>query len=110
MALHDCALHDALKDKSVKAARENLSQPKISEVSVGKATIRHQDVIQFLSTLPSESIDLVVTDPAYSGMNQHLKLGKGRIVGQYNQKGSTGKWFDEFHDTPENYIHGGRWS
>ena len=44
------------------------------------------DAINFLKKLPSNSIDLIVTDPAYSGMNNHLKLGSGRIVGQYKKK------------------------
>lgn len=61
------------------------------------------DVIVFLKGLPNESVDLIITDPAYSGMNQHLKLGKGRIVGDYKNKGDDGRWFEEFHDTPENY-------
>lgn len=63
----------------------------------------HSDSIQFLRNLEKESIDLVVTDPAYSGMNQHLKLGKGRIVGKYSDKGDGKNWFEEFHDNPENY-------
>ncbi len=66
------------------------------------ATIVHQDVLKFLKAQPSESVDLIVTDPAYSGMNQHLLLGQGRIVGKYQEKGE-GTWFEEFHDTPENY-------
>lgn len=74
-----------------------------SDTIASRVLVYQQDVIEFLSGLPSESIDLIVTDPAYSGMNQHLKLGKGRIVGEYNQKGIDGKWFAEFHDTPENY-------
>jgi site-specific DNA-methyltransferase (adenine-specific) len=61
------------------------------------------DAINFLKKLPSNSIDLIVTDPAYSGMNNHLKLGSGRIVGQYKKKGEKGKWFKEFEDTRENY-------
>lgn len=36
-----------------------------------------------LSRLEDDSVDLVVTDPPYSGMNEHLALGKGRIVGVY---------------------------
>jgi site-specific DNA-methyltransferase (adenine-specific) len=48
-------------------------------------------------------VDLIVTDPAYSGMNRHLKLGKGRIVGRYQDRGQGGKWFKEFEDTEENY-------
>ena len=82
---------------------ESPSPKPLHEVSVPGATILRQDVIQFLAALPDESIDLIVTDPAYSGMNQHLMLGKGRIVGKYDEKGENGKWFSEFHDTEENY-------
>lgn len=65
----------------------------------------HGDCIAFLKSLPDNSIDLLVTDPAYSGMNNKLMLGHGRIVGKYNDKGqANGKWFKEFEDTPENYI------
>jgi len=67
------------------------------------ATVEHCDAIAFLSKLNDASVDLIVTDPAYSGMNQHLMLGKGRIVGSYSNKEQDGKWFSEFHDTPENY-------
>jgi len=60
------------------------------------------DVIEFLKSLPSESVDMIVTDPAYSGMNQKMKFGNGRIVGNYGQENND-KWFKEFHDTEENY-------
>ena len=53
---------------------------------------------------PSNSVDVITTDPAYSGMNDKLKLGKGRIVGKYADKGKeNGKWFGEFEDSEENY-------
>jgi len=66
--------------------------------------ISTQDCLQFLRSLGGESVDLIATDPAYSGMNQHLKLGRGRIVGQYSAAGEGGaKWFTEFHDDPETY-------
>lgn len=65
--------------------------------------IHQDDAVNFLKGLKSGSVDLIVTDPAYSGMNQHLRLGKGRIVGQYNDKSDQGKWFNEFHDNEENY-------
>lgn len=69
-----------------------------------KITIQKNDAILFLQSLHDESVDLIATDPAYSGMNQHLMLGKGRIVGTYKDKGKKdAKWFGEFHDTPENY-------
>jgi len=66
--------------------------------------IEQQDCIVFLQSLPDDSVDLIVTDPAYSGMNQHLMLGRGRIIGRYADAGAEGgKWFSEFHDDPENY-------
>ena len=65
--------------------------------------IFNQDVMCFLAAIDDASVDLIITDPAYSGMNQHLQLGCGRIVGNYAQRGKQGKWFDEFHDSQENY-------
>lgn len=71
----------------------------------GQVRIFQNDAISFLKTLPDDSIDLIATDPAYSGMNQMLKLGKGKIIGTYKEKGEEeGKWFEEFHDTEENYT------
>lgn len=67
-------------------------------------SIFKDDAIGFLKKLPTNSVDLIVTDPAYSGMNNKLMLGKGRIVGQYKDKGTdNGKWFGEFEDSEENY-------
>lgn len=58
-----------------------------------------------MRALPDSSVDLIVTDQAYSGMNRNLMLGTGRIVGVYkNRGGEDGKWFDEFLDTEDNYI------
>lgn len=72
--------------------------------SNNKVKIYRDDVISFLNKIPSNSVDLIVTDPAYSGMNDKLQLGKGRIVGKYSMKGQeNGKWFTEFKDTEENY-------
>lgn len=66
--------------------------------------IKQDDAISFLQGLPTNSVQLIVTDPAYSGMNSRLKLGKGRIVGKYNDRGTeNGKWFEEFEDSPDNY-------
>ncbi|PHS24471.1 MAG: hypothetical protein COA83_07665 [Methylophaga sp.] len=70
-----------------------------------KISIYQDDAISFLKKLPPNSVDVIVTDPAYSGMNNKLKLGKGRIVGKYSDKGtSEGKWFSEFEDSEENYT------
>ncbi len=77
--------------------------PKKSIIETPGGIIGRADVLKFLRAIPDGSIDLIATDPPYSGMNQHLLLGKGRIVGKYKDRGDGGKWFEEFHDTPENY-------
>jgi site-specific DNA-methyltransferase (adenine-specific) len=64
--------------------------------------IRTQDCIEFLRDLPDESVDLIVTDPAYSGMNQHMRFGHGRIVGHYGRSDNE-RWFHEFSDDPDAY-------
>jgi len=69
-----------------------------------RVSIFQDDAINFLKKLPSASVDVIITDPAYSGMNQKLKLGSGKIIGKYSDAGqSHAKWFEEFHDTEENY-------
>ncbi len=66
--------------------------------------LRVADCFAFLRSLPDASLDCIVTDPAYSGMNQHMQFGHGRIVGRYQDKGELdAKWFAEFHDDPDSY-------
>jgi len=72
------------------------------ESKSGNVKIYKEDCLKFLKCLEKESIDIIITDPAYSGMNQKMKFGNGRIVGQYEKEGND-KWFEEFHDTEENY-------
>ncbi len=74
------------------------------ESTDGRIKLLHDDAIRFLRKIPTGSVDIIATDPAYSGMNNKLKLGHGRIVGQYANKGELGgKWFSEFMDSEENY-------
>jgi len=69
-----------------------------------RLSIFQDDAINFLKSLPAASVDVIITDPAYSGMNQKLKLGSGKIIGKYSYAGKGhAKWFEEFHDTEENY-------
>ena len=51
--------------------------------------LRREECLTLLGSLPDESVDVVVTDPAYSGMNQHLKLGHGRIVPEARRESRT---------------------
>ncbi len=82
----------------------NMAEKYLFEFKDKKIEIFKDDVLSFLQKLPDNCIDIITTDPAYSGMNNKLKFGKGRIVGKYSEKGkSNSKWFEEFHDTEENY-------
>jgi site-specific DNA-methyltransferase (adenine-specific) len=47
-------------------------------------------------------VDVIVTDPAYSGMNRHMMFGNGRIVGSY-QDPENKRWFAELPDDPATY-------
>ena len=73
---------------------EDRAQPKFH--------LSQTDCIEFLRGLPTASMDCIVTDPAYSGMNKYLNLGRGRIVGDY-QNSKTDNWFEEFDDDPATY-------
>jgi site-specific DNA-methyltransferase (adenine-specific) len=61
------------------------------------------DCFDFLASLDDGSVDCVITDPAYSGMNQHMAFGKGRIVGEYSNADNE-KWFTEFQDDPDTFL------
>ena len=73
-----------------------------SNPALGRFDIRTQDCIAFLRDQPDSSVDVIVTDPAYSGMNQHMRFGHGRIVGSYG-KPDNERWFQEFSDDPDTY-------
>ncbi|MEO8148745.1 MAG: site-specific DNA-methyltransferase [Bacteroidia bacterium] len=81
-----------------------VKQKPVFESEDHRISLFQDDAINFLKNLPSASVDVIITDPAYSGMNQRLKLGRGKIIGKYADAGKNGaKWFEEFHDTEENY-------
>ena len=65
--------------------------------------VRHTDCLALLRSLGDKSVDLIVTDPAYSGMNNHMRFGHGRIVGRYADPANP-RWFEEFRDDPEMFL------
>jgi site-specific DNA-methyltransferase (adenine-specific) len=65
--------------------------------------IEHMDCLRFLASLPDGSVDVITTDPAYSGMNQHMSFGRGRIVGRYGEADNS-HWFTEFRDDPATFV------
>lgn len=52
------------------------------------------DAVDWLKTLPSESIDLVITDPPYESLEKHRKIGTTTRL--KNSAGSSNQWFDIF--------------
>ncbi len=52
------------------------------------------DAVKMLSHLPDESVDLIITDPAYESMEKHRKIGTTTRL--------TGQWFDIF--TNERFL------
>ena len=100
MALFSIDKNDHVPQAQIKKEKDSF----VFEYQGKNVCIKQDDAIHFLQTLPPNSVDLIVTDPAYSGMNNHLQLGRGRIIGKYSDKGSeNSKWFAEFQDSEENY-------
>jgi site-specific DNA-methyltransferase (adenine-specific) len=65
--------------------------------------VEESDCMQFLGSLRDGCVDVITTDPAYSGMNRHMSFGHGRIVGDYSNAANQ-CWFTEFHDDPTTFL------
>lgn len=53
-----------------------------------------QDAVAFLRTLPAESVDLLLTDPAYASLEVHRQIGTTTRLKQ--SKASSNDWFQVF--------------
>jgi site-specific DNA-methyltransferase (adenine-specific) len=87
-------------------AGSSMSEEYFNLVGFGPTSdVRRVDVMEGLRSIEGGTVDLIATDPPYNSMNQHLKLGKGRIVGDYSERDDeSSEWFAEFDDTRENYM------
>jgi site-specific DNA-methyltransferase (adenine-specific) len=56
--------------------------------------LSQQDAVAFLRTLPSESVDLLVTDPAYESLEKHRAVGTTTRLKV--SAGSSNPWFSVF--------------
>lgn len=89
--------------RQVTKKRNNMDS-QLKQHKVGNdISIYQGDCFDFLRSLPANSVDIIITDPAYSGMNNKMKFGNGRIVGEY-QKKYNHKWFQEFKDDPDTFL------
>jgi site-specific DNA-methyltransferase (adenine-specific) len=56
--------------------------------------LSQQDAVAFLRTLPTESVDIVVTDPAYESLEKHRAIGTTTRLKV--SAGSSNTWFSIF--------------
>lgn len=77
--------------------------PALSAARSPQVDIRNDDCLRFLRGLPDRSVDVITTDPAYSGMNRHMMFGHGRIVGRYREEDNP-RWFTEVDDDEEGFL------
>lgn len=57
-------------------------------------SLNNGDAVEWLRTLPDESIDLVITDPAYESLEKHRAIGTTTRL--KNSKSSSNDWFTIF--------------
>ncbi|PKF77824.1 site-specific DNA-methyltransferase [Vibrio sp. vnigr-6D03] len=57
-------------------------------------TVFTLDAVSWLKSLPSNSVDLVVTDPPYESLEKHRKIGTTTRLKK--SKGSSNEWFEIF--------------
>src|SRR5690242_8216708 len=57
-------------------------------------SVRCDDAVGLLRSLPSESVDLLVTDPAYESLEKHRAIGTTTRLKR--SKASSNEWFTVF--------------
>ena len=53
-----------------------------------------RDAVEWLQQLPSESVDLLITDPAYESLEKHRAIGTTTRL--KHSKASSNDWFHVF--------------
>ncbi|WP_323929516.1 DNA-methyltransferase [Aeromonas caviae] len=56
--------------------------------------VSNLDALSWLKTIPSSSVDLVITDPPYESLEKHRKVGTTTRL--KNSKASSNNWFEIF--------------
>jgi site-specific DNA-methyltransferase (adenine-specific) len=75
-----------------------------SSESVPRYEVAQADAVEFLRALPSESIDLIVTDPPYESLEKHRAIGTTTRL--KHSKASSNDWFMIFPNArfPELFV------
>lgn len=59
-----------------------------------EVNVSNLDAVTWLKDLPSNSVDLVITDPPYESLEKHRKIGTTTRL--KNSKSSSNQWFEIF--------------
>jgi site-specific DNA-methyltransferase (adenine-specific) len=63
-------------------------------VSVPAFDLSCRDAVEWLQTLPSDTVDLLITDPAYESLEKHRAIGTTTRL--KHSKSSSNDWFNVF--------------
>jgi site-specific DNA-methyltransferase (adenine-specific) len=78
-------------------ASTKLTLPRLfpeSEVTPARCTLASLDAVEWLRSLPSASVDLMVTDPPYESLEKHRAVGTTTRL--KHSKASSNDWFSIF--------------
>lgn len=70
------------------------SEPQSALASGSNFTLANRDAVDWLNSLPSASVDLVVTDPPYESLEKHRAIGTTTRL--KHSKASSNDWFSIF--------------
>ncbi len=65
-------------------------------LNAGEFELTGLDAVEWLSSLPAGSVDLIVTDPPYESLEKHRKIGTTTRL--KHSKASSNDWFEIFPD------------
>lgn len=65
-----------------------------NDLEAVKFKLHNKDAVEFLRTLKSESVDLIITDPPYESLEKHRKVGTTTRLKV--SKSSSNTWFEIF--------------
>lgn len=71
-----------------------MSQVKTAAPLLGKFQLSNLDAVNWLQTLASESVDLVITDPPYESLEKHRAVGTTTRL--KHSTASSNNWFEIF--------------
>lgn len=92
------SFYDLASDKVASSVGQtDVGQSSVSEIapsSIDSHRVERVDAIELLRRLPSASVDLMVTDPAYESLEKHRAIGTTTRL--KHSKSSSNDWFSIF--------------